>query len=390
MDASPPQQSPDGIEPVDTLTVQVYLGDRSYDIIIGSKLLDSLATFAGGWIERITDGRRQTGKCLLVTDRHVVTPHAETVASSMQQSGWLCETLVLEPGEQTKRLSVAADVYDRLVGIQADRQTVVIAVGGGVIGDLAGFAAATFARGLPLIQVPTTLLAHVDSSVGGKVGINHDQGKNLIGAFYQPWGVLIDTHTVSTLPEREYAAGLAEVIKYGVILDSEFFEYLEQNLEGIVGRVPAVMRHVVASCCRLKADIVEQDELERTGLRAVLNYGHTFAHALESLYGYGTLLHGEAVAIGMVCASQLAERRDMIAADVTQRQIALLQAVGLPIGLPERDRPDPDAVVSRMYLDKKTVSGQLRFVLPTELGHVTVCDDVPVEDVRGVLQDSAP
>ncbi|MEO1995575.1 MAG: 3-dehydroquinate synthase family protein, partial [Planctomycetaceae bacterium] len=222
------------------LTVQVYLGERSYDIMIGSGLLESLAALASGWIERMTDGKRQSGKCLVITDRNVETPHAQTVVASLRQSEWVCDLMVLAAGEQTKKLSVVADVYDRLVAIRADRQTVVIAVGGGVIGDLTGFAAATFARGVPFLQIPTTLLAHVDSSVGGKVGINHEHGKNLIGAFYQPWGVLIDTETLSTLPQREYAAGMAEVIKYGVILDPEFFEYLEQNLEGIADRRPSV------------------------------------------------------------------------------------------------------------------------------------------------------
>jgi 3-dehydroquinate synthase len=374
-------------EAASPLTVQVYLGERSYDILIGSGLLESLAALAAGWIERITDGKRQSGKCLVITDRNVETPHAQTVVASLRQSEWVCELMVLAAGEQTKQLSVVADVYDRLVAMRADRETVVIAVGGGVVGDLTGFAAATFARGVPFLQIPTTLLAHVDSSVGGKVGINHDRGKNLIGAFYQPWGVLIDTETLSTLPQREYAAGMAEVIKYGVILDPEFFEYLEQNLEGIADRAPAVLRHIVARCCRLKADVVEQDEYERTGLRAVLNYGHTFAHAFETLFGYGTLLHGEAVASGMIYASRLAERRGMIESNVTQRQIALLMAVGLPIDLPEQNRPEPDAVISRMYSDKKTVGGQLRFVLPTELGQVTVCKDVSVDDVRAVLQD---
>jgi 3-dehydroquinate synthase len=196
-------------------------------------------------------------------------------------------------------------LYDQLVDMAADRRTIVVAIGGGVTGDLAGFVAATYARGLRFVQVPTTLLSMVDSSVGGKTGINHPRGKNLIGAFHQPIGVLIDLTTLTTLPDREYRSGLAEVVKYGVILDHEFFDYLEKNVEGLNARTPEVLRHVVARSCELKADVVRQDEYETTGLRAVLNYGHTFGHAFEALSGYGGLLHGEAVSIGMICASRL-------------------------------------------------------------------------------------
>jgi 3-dehydroquinate synthase len=254
-----------------------------------------------------------------------------------------------------------------------------------VVGDLAGFVAATYARGLPFIQVPTTLLAQVDSSVGGKVGVNHPLAKNLIGAFHQPLGVFCDTATLDTLAEREFTSGLAEVVKYGVILDAEFFEYLEVNVGGLLERDAAVLRHVIARSCRLKADVVEQDEYERTGLRASLNYGHTFAHAYEALAGYGELLHGEAVAIGMVDAARLAERRKLIDASIAQRQIALLEALGLPTRLPATARPSADDILDRMRLDKKTQAGKLRFVLPTRLGHVELFSDVPAADVRAVL-----
>ena len=258
-----------------------------------------------------------------------------------------------------------------------------------MVGDAAGFVAATYARGVSFVQIPTSLLAHVDSSVGGKVGVNHPQAKNLIGAFYQPLGVLIDTATLQTLPDREYRSGLAEVVKYGVILDRSFFEFLESNTSGLNERTPDIMRQVIARCCRLKADVVEQDEFERTGMRAVLNYGHTFAHAFEALSGYGQLLHGEAVAIGMIYASRLAERRRLIAASVTQRQVKLLQGLGLPTHLSDTVEFSSQEILDRMKLDKKTVSGQLRFVLPTQMGRVELFRDVSQDDVRSVLEAPA-
>jgi 3-dehydroquinate synthase len=232
-------------------------------------------------------------------------------------------------------------------------------------------------------MVPTTLLAMVDSSVGGKVGINLPEGKNLVGAFHQPAGVWIDTALLDTLPTREYRSGLAEVVKYGVILDPEFFAWLEANADAVLRRDPAVVAHVVTRSCQLKADVVERDEREETGLRMVLNYGHTFAHAFELVGGYGAWLHGEAVAAGMICASRLAERRGLISADVTARQVALLTRFGLPTD--PRPDWDSDALVAVMRRDKKNVGGRLRFVLPARLGHVSVFDDVPEIDVREIL-----
>jgi 3-dehydroquinate synthase len=274
-------------------------------------------------------------------------------------------------------------VYDRLAANWADRQTLVVAVGGGVIGDLAGFVAATFARGLPLLMVPTTLLAMVDSSVGGKVGVNHPKAKNLIGCFHQPVGVWIDIGPLKTLPDREFRSGLAEVVKYGVILDAELFAYLEGNISALLSRQPEAIRHIVARCCRLKADVVEQDEREETGLRAILNYGHTFAHAFETVGGYGNWLHGEAVSAGMICASRLAEGRGMIPHDLTQRQEKLLSLLGLPIA-PER-RPIDDWIAA-MRQDKKNLEGKIRLVLPKRLGEVALFDDVLESDVREVLE----
>jgi 3-dehydroquinate synthase len=235
------------------------------------------------------------------------------------------------------------------------------------------------------VQIPTTLLSAVDSSVGGKTGVNHPLAKNMIGAFYQPIGVLIDTTALQTLPDREYRAGLAEVVKYGVILDAEFFSYLEHNIAAINARQPEAVRHIVAKSCRLKADVVERDEYEATGLRAVLNYGHTFGHAFEALCGYGQLLHGEAVAIGMVYASRLAERRGLIDRNMTDRQIRLLEALHLPTKLPAEVKLSTGAVVERMRLDKKAVAGSLRFVLPTRIGEVKTFGDIPESEVRAVL-----
>jgi 3-dehydroquinate synthase len=259
----------------------------------------------------------------------------------------------------------------------------VVAVGGGVVGDLAGFAAASYARGLSFFQVPTTLLAQVDSSVGGKVGINLPGAKNMVGAFWQPHGVLLDTGVLKTLPAREYRAGLAEVVKYGVILDADFFAYLEANIAGLNERAPDVMVEIVTRSCQLKADVVEQDEREETGLRAVLNYGHTFGHALEAITNYGEFLHGEAISIGMLCASRLAERMGRIDAAMTQRQHALLSALHLPTELPQ---VDDDALIAAMAHDKKVEHGRLRFVLPTRLGHVELVGDVDQADVRAALR----
>jgi 3-dehydroquinate synthase len=367
-------------------SVFVSLGNRSYDIVIATDELPAIGAELDLWLASHGRQRSSRDTGLVVTDRNVAQPHADIVARSLAAANWHCQTVVLEPGEPSKSLDVAATLFDRLVEMKADRNTLVVAVGGGVIGDLAGFVAATYARGVPFVQVPTTLLAQVDSSVGGKVGVNHPLAKNLIGAFYQPLGVFIDTSLLVTLPDREYRAGLAEVIKYGVILDADFFAYLESHRDEINRRDPAVLRYIVARCCRLKADVVEQDEFERTGLRAVLNYGHTFAHAFEALAGYGELLHGEAVSIGMVCASRLAERLGRINATVTARQVSLLESVGLPTRLPDTVRPSSADILARMQLDKKTVGGKLRFVLPDRIGHVELVKDVDERAVAGVCQ----
>jgi 3-dehydroquinate synthase len=357
--------------------VRVDLGPRGYDIAIVSGDGDGLGPFAR---------RRAGGTLAFVVGDDNTRPHAEAAAGALAAVGFRPALEVLPSGEAQKALAVAARLYDRLADLNADRRTLVVAVGGGVVGDLAGFVAATYNRGLPLLMVPTTLLAMVDSSVGGKVGVNHPRAKNLIGAFHQPVGVWVDTAALATLPEREYRSGLAEVVKYGVILDADFFTWLEANAEAVLRRAPEAVRHIVARSCRLKADVVEKDEREETGLRAVLNYGHTFAHAFETVGGYGSWLHGEAVSAGMVCASRLSERRDLVGADVTARQAALLGRFGLPTG---SKRWPVEELLRVMRSDKKNVAGRLRLVLARRLGEVALFDDVPEEAVRAVLMESA-
>src|SRR5438067_3931172 len=356
-------------------TVRVNLGPRAYDIALTTADPTGVGRSARRCLPRST-------LALVVADGNT-EPHGRAVEAGLRAAGFRTAFAVVPSGEASKSLLQAANLYDALYDSAADRQTAVVAVGGGVVGDLAGFAAATYNRSLPLLMVPTTLLAMVDSSVGGKVGINHPKGKNLIGAFHQPAGVWIDTSVLATLPDREYRSGLAEVVKYGVILDADFFSWLEAHREAILRRDAEAVSHVVARCCRLKADVVEQDERELTGLRAVLNYGHTFAHAFETVGGYGSWLHGEAVAAGMVCASRLAERRGLIPAEVTQRQLSLLHDFELPVA------PlawPVEELLSVMRSDKKNVAGRLRFVLPTRLGEVRLFDDVPEADVREVLR----
>jgi 3-dehydroquinate synthase len=355
--------------------VHVQLAERGYDIVVASSQSSDLAPY-------IRQRARGT-LAVLVTDENVRI-HAEAVAESLHAAGLQTRVKILPPGEGQKNLASAGLLYDQLAELPADRQTLIVAVGGGVVGDLAGFVAATYARGLPLLMVPTTLLAMVDSSVGGKVGVNHPKAKNLIGAFHQPIGVWIDTAYLTTLPEREYRSGLAEVVKYGVILDANFFAFLEQNAPALLLREPTMLSQVIARCCQLKAGIVEKDERELTGLRQVLNYGHTFAHAFETVGGYRTWLHGEAVAAGMMCASLLAEGQGLVGRDLIERQRQLLIRFGLPVG--PKCWPVAD-LIAVMRSDKKSLVGRLRFILPRRLGEVTLVD-IPETEVRRVLEET--
>lgn len=360
-------------------SVYVPLGERGYTIEIGSGNLSHAGSLLVG-LQRVRHA-------IVITDEHVEEPHAAEVAASLIEQKLDVDLVVIEAGELSKTVETASELWQKALDLGADRHTVIVAVGGGVIGDLAGFVAAGYARGVPLLQVPTTLLAQVDSSVGGKVGVNLPGAKNMVGAFWQPLGVLIDTDVLATLPDREYRSGLAEVVKYGVILDADFFEYLEQHVAELNARDSATLAAVVARCCQLKAWVVAQDEREQTGMRAVLNYGHTFCHAFEALTGYSRLLHGEGVAIGMLCASRLAERLGRIDTSLTDRQRRLLQAMGLPVEMPRG--LDPNAVLRAMSHDKKSEHGRLRFVLPTRLGHVELVRDVPAEAVEAALVPGA-
>jgi 3-dehydroquinate synthase len=355
-------------------TVHVNLGPRSYDIEIGSGNLADVKQFV--------ESGREDAHAVIITDANVDELYAEPIAAALSDAGCEIDLLIVDAGEPSKSVDTAVELWERMLDEGTDRTSTVVTVGGGVIGDLAGFVAATFARGLAFVQVPTTLLAQVDSSVGGKVGINLPGAKNMVGAFWQPRGVLIDVDVLSTLPDREFRAGLAEVVKYGVIQDAEFFAYLEKNVANINGRAAAALKYIVERCCRLKADVVEQDEREETGRRAILNYGHTFCHAFEAATGYNQLLHGEGVAIGMLCASRLAERMGRVDAAFTKRQYDLLQAFGLPTAVPDVSHEE---LIELMYRDKKVERGKLRFVLPSRMGHVETVRGVDVDDILMAL-----
>lgn len=336
------------------LGVEVALGERSYPIRIGRGLLDR----SSGWRAALR-GRQ----ALIVTDEIVGAHYRDRVAAGL--AGLDHATVTIPAGEAHKTLDQVQRVFDSLAAMRANRDVTLIALGGGVIGDLAGFAAACWMRGVAFVQMPTTLLAMVDSSVGGKTGVNLPAGKNLVGAFHQPRCVIADTDTLDTLPPREYRSGLAEVVKYGAIGDRAFFEWLEAHADALVAREPAVLAEAIAISCRNKAAIVARDERE-DGERALLNFGHTFGHALETEAGYGSLLHGEAVAIGMVMAARLSTRIADAPPGDADRLAALLERLGLPTRLP--DTVEPGRLLEPMRLDKKNLDGRLRLILWDRLG----------------------
>lgn len=346
--------------------VNVELGARSYPIVIGRGLLGGDAD----WSSYV-----HGPSCLIVTNETVAPLYADALRDSIHDKA--IETVVLPDGEQHKTTDAVAQVIDRLVASGANRDVTVIALGGGVVGDIAGFAAACYMRGVAFVQVPTTLLAQVDSSVGGKTGVNHPGGKNLIGAFHQPQLVLIDTDTLSTLPEREMRAGMAEVIKHAAIVDEDYFSWLEENVASILDGEPAALARTIARSCEIKAAVVAEDEREH-GKRALLNYGHTFGHAIENTAGYGRWLHGEAVAVGMLLAAELSGLESAAAGRLRR----LVEAVGLPTDLGDVDR---EAVLTAMQLDKKVLANQLRFILLRRLGEAYVTADVPAARVKDVL-----
>jgi 3-dehydroquinate synthase len=364
--------------------VLVQLGPRTYEVKVVTGQTAQFGAFVKEALERTWAGS-SCRRALVVTDSHLAdlgVPSAYEAA--LAAAGISPETVIMPPGERSKSLECAGQLYDFLVSRSADRHVLVVALGGGVIGDLAGFVAATYARGVPLVMAPTTLLAQVDSAIGGKVGINHPLAKNIIGAFHQPAGVWIDTNTLASLPERELRCGLAEVVKYGVILDQDFFAELEQGVDLILARQPQVIRQIVRRSCQLKAAVVASDEREETGRRAILNFGHTVAHAIEAVAGYGGAFeHGEAVAVGMVAESRLAVRLGWIGQELVERLARLLARFGLPTHAPGLD---PRRLLEAMNCDKKTDRGKLRFVLPRSIGKVELTDLAREQDVMAVLE----
>lgn len=348
-------------------TINVDLGTRSYPIIIGSDLLGG-GFDLGEWI--------LGGDCLVVTNETVGPLYLDKLRENL--AGKTVESILLPDGEKYKTTDTLHTVLDKLVEVGANRDTTVVALGGGVVGDIAGFAAASYMRGVGFVQVPTTLLAQVDSSVGGKTGINHPQGKNLIGAFYQPGVVLIDTDTLKTLPDRELKAGLAEVIKYGAIADAGFLAWLEENVDALLDGDPQALAHAIQRSCELKAEVVAEDERE-TGRRAILNFGHTFGHAIENNLGYGELLHGEAVAIGMVMAAEVSD----IDQAERDRLCELLVRAGLPVKPPA---VGAGRLLDAMGLDKKVVGKQLRLVLLREPGDAYVTTEFDSQKLQKVLE----
>ncbi|MFN8625443.1 MAG: 3-dehydroquinate synthase [Candidatus Binatia bacterium] len=344
-----------GARQTDVLTVD--LGARAYPIVIGGHVLDELGP-------RMAE-RLGTGSAAVITNPTVGGLYLERVESSLRAAGFAVTTVDIPDGEEHKSLESLARIYDRLLAERPERNSPIVALGGGVIGDLAGFAAATLLRGVPFVQVPTTLLAQVDSSVGGKTGVNHPAGKNLIGAFYQPRLVLIDIATLKTLPRRQLAAGLAEVIKYGAILDAELFTLLERDLDRVLALDDALIRNVVRRCCELKAMVVQRDEQE-TDYRSILNFGHTLGHAVEALTGYRRYLHGEAVAIGMVVAARVSCLKGHCERQAFERLTQLVQRAGLPTAMPhEFPEPQLAAVIGG---DKKVARGKVKFVCIEDVG----------------------
>jgi 3-dehydroquinate synthase len=357
-----------------TRTLVVALAERSYPIHIGAALLNGIGDLLPA---------TRSGRAVIVTNPVVAAHHLDLLQKGLERAGMRCDVIVVPDGEAHKDWATLYDLHTRLLELKAERSTMLIALGGGVIGDLAGFAAATYQRGMPLVQIPTTLLAQVDSSVGGKTAVNHPLGKNMIGAFYQPSAVIIDSATLSTLPDREYASGLAEVVKYGAIRSPELFAWLESNVEPLLGRDDAALAHAIHESCRIKAEIVAADERE-TGERALLNFGHTFGHAIEVGTGYGTWLHGEAVAAGMVLAAELSVRVLGLPCAERNRLQALLERVKLPTRAPALGVERYLELISR---DKKVEASVMRFVLLEALGRATIGAGIADEDLRGVLPD---
>jgi 3-dehydroquinate synthase len=355
--------------------VKVVLGDRSYSILIEKHLLSRLGTECS----RLKLGQR----CAIISDRNVAPRYGKAAQQSLVQSGFDPVLITVPAGETAKSLRTVHACYDQLAAHRLERKSFIVALGGGVVGDLAGFVAATYLRGVDFVQVPTTLLAQVDSSVGGKVGVNLKAGKNLAGAFHQPRLVLCDLNTLKTLPPREYRAGLAEVIKYGIIYDAALFKSLERDLPQLLKRDSKTLAGVVARCCRIKAEIVSQDEMEQNR-RAILNFGHTIGHALEAISGYGKYLHGEAIAIGQVAAANLSSRLLGFPPRDAERIKSLFLRAGLPTDV-ELSSTQRVRLFAAMMLDKKVKGGEINFVFARRIGRVEHGHKVPVARIKEAL-----
>lgn len=376
--------------------IPVDLPQNAYNIVIAPGGLDSLGALLRGATEQgstiapeISFSPKLGQKVLLVSNPVLFRHYGERALATLQGAGFEVQPCLLPAGERYKTLNSVQKIYDAALSQRLERSSTIVALGGGVIGDMAGFAAATWLRGINVVQVPTTLLAMVDAAIGGKTGVNHPQGKNLIGAFHQPRLVLIDPQVLRTLPVREFRAAIAEVIKYGVIWDALLFERLEQSnrLDQMRYLGDDLLQEILTRSCQAKAHVVSKDEKE-AGLRAILNYGHTVGHAVESLTGYRVVNHGEGVAIGMVAAGEIAVALGLWSREACDRQQALIEKAGLPTRLPARI--EIDAILDSLQTDKKVKAGKVQFVLPTQIGAATVTDQVPPEVVRQVLGQMQP
>ncbi|PYO16671.1 MAG: 3-dehydroquinate synthase [Candidatus Rokuibacteriota bacterium] len=355
------------------MIVDVNLGSRSYRIVVASGALQSVG-------ERLRE-LRLGSRAALVSDGAIMRLYGKTVVASLESAGFTVTTIDVPEGEAAKTLAVAEHCWDRLLTAGLDRTSTVLALGGGAVGDVAGFAAATYMRGINFIQLPTTVLAQVDASIGGKTAIDHPLGKNMIGAFHQPRLVVVDPAVARTLPEREFRSGLAEIVKHGIVLDADYFAELERDLAPLAARDLGVLERIIGGSCRLKASVVERDEREAE-LRHVLNYGHTIGHALEAATGYTRYAHGEAVSLGIVAEARLARRLGIADDETTTRQERMLETLGLPVRAPSID---VEPIVSAMARDKKAKDGRVPFVLAPRIGAFRIVYDVPTTEIRAVI-----
>ena len=355
-------------------TVHVNLGEKAYPIYIHND-----------WNQLFQEAIKslKSDKAMIITDGHIHPLYYQEVESIVHSLGIDCSVAVVSPGEESKSFKVAEELYTAALNNGLDRNSLIIALGGGVVGDLAGFIAATYMRGIPFIQIPTSLLAQLDSSIGGKVAINHPQAKNVIGSFYQPKCVLMNISTLRTLPDRELSTGMAELIKHGIIWDEDLLSWLEVNMNLLMAHDTNALEHAIHRSCEIKAYIVEQDEKEQ-GLRAILNFGHTVGHAIETITRFTTYTHGEAVSLGMIVEAQIAQKLGLIDKEYVQRIKYVLTNAGLPIVMPRFDREN---LISLMKHDKKNTQGRIVFVLPTAPGHVEIFKDIKKEIILDALED---